>query len=653
VSRKRMSERYIGVIVDVPAVGDREFTYSLPEEIALPRGAKVRVPFASSHVDGYVVGDAAHHAHMGVKSVEYVYDLDFLPDADLLDLGERLAAHYCDSIASLWSCLWPPVAPKKSVARIMKEGGFSEAAPPFRSGESQASPTPIALKPVPELVWGRPSFRWKRYLAAVREALSSGKGVIFLTPEVRNLGEALERLAREAPGEVCSLHSEMTGVTRRGAWLSLAKGEKRVAVGTRSAVFAPVRDLGLIVVDDEPSTSYKSLERPFYSAQTVARYRARSGARVLFGASHPSVGAFWHAREEGWASFTEEVRPHESLTREVVFLDMRDARPSREIISGPMKSELEKAFSSGKRAVLFLNRRGDSSQVSCRDCGSAIICPKCGVPLSHHAKEGQMVCHTCGYREEAPVACPTCGGHRWRMSGAGIEKAEAEFKKKFPGTEVFRLDVDASKTVSPDETVRRFGRSSPSCLLATQMVLGMRLPGDIGFVGVLSADTALSLPDFRASERAYQILARLGDLVVSTEDFRGTYMIQTRNPDHHAVRGVTDRFLFYETELQHRRMLGYPPFREIFKVRFGGKTFERVKDTASMFARLAESDDSVRVLGPVPAPKPRVRGVHWWQIALRGEDHEAMAALCRRAVSLLPRTSAVRVVIDVEPVDME
>ena len=197
-----MSERYIYVIVDVPAVGDREFTYSLPEEIALPRGARVRVPFARSHVDGYVVGDAAHHAHMGVKSVEYVYDLDFLPDADLLDLGERLAAHYCDSIASLWSCLWPPVAPKKSVARIMKEGGFSEAAPPFRSGESQASPTPIALKPVPEAGLGKTLISvgngtWQQYGRRLVRAKA-----LFSSRLRWGTGEEPWRLAREAPGEV-------------------------------------------------------------------------------------------------------------------------------------------------------------------------------------------------------------------------------------------------------------------------------------------------------------------------------------------------------------------------------------------------------------------------------------------------------------------
>ena len=185
----------------------------------------------------------------------------------------------------------------------------------------------------------------------------------------------------------------------------------------------------------------------------------RVQAQILFGASHPSVDTFWRAHEEGWASFTEEEPPHESLTREVVFLDMRDARPSREVISEPMKSELERAFSSGKRAVLFLNRRGDSSQVSCRDCGSAIICPKCGVPLSHHAKEGQMVCHTCGYRE-APVVTTAAGVDACREPASKGGRGSKKFRNR-----VFRLDVDASKTVSPDETVRRFGRSSPSCLL--------------------------------------------------------------------------------------------------------------------------------------------------------------------------------------------
>lgn len=649
-----MGETLLDVIVDVPAVGDRRFTYSCPQEICLPRGAKVRVPFARSSVDAFVVERSEGVPAFRVKPVEYVYDLDFLPAPDLLRLGERLAEHYCAPTAAIWSCMWPAVAPRKSVARLLKEGGVTPTSPDQMLPSKDRPALPDRSDGMaPDLVWGSPEARWERYMGEIRRTLSSGKGVLFLMPEIKGLRDALGRLSAEFPGDVCQIHSEMTGLLRREAWLSLARGEKRLAVGTRSAVFAPVRDLGLIVVDDESSTSYKSPEWPFYDGRFVARERAATGGRVLFGASHPSVEAVWRVSSNEWTCREEGEAKSESCTREVVFLDMREVKRSRDIISEPLREELGRAFGAGRRALLFLNRRGDSTQVSCQDCGSAIMCPECGLPLSHHAREGQMVCHTCGLRQKPPLVCPTCGGHRWRMSGYGIERAESEFRRVFPAIPVFRLDNDSSKAVPPDESLSRFAEVSPSCLIATQMVLGYTLPSGIAVVGVLSADTALSLPDYRASERAYQMLSRLSDLVEPGEGFKGRCVVQTRNPGHHAIRGVADRNFFYEIELRERRMLGYPPFRRFFKVKFGGKTLLRVKEAASEFARRVPADGEIRALGPVPAPKPRVRGQYWWQLALRGEDHEAMVDLCRRILAEISRIGAVKVLVDVDPIDME
>ncbi len=693
-----MDVTYLDIIVDVPAVGDRPFTYWCPQEVALPRGTKVRVPFGGSKKDGFVLGPAVETPTFSTKPVEEIYDLSFLPPPDLLSLAEALGRHYCASTASAWSCLYPPVVPRKSVDRVLKEGDLPGLLGPQHSGQKELGPRdnwPEAPGPgdsgqeasgsrVSELTgkianipvqyyWGSTGFRWNSYLMLAETVLQEGRSVLFLCPETKVLEGALERLNGKFPGKVCAVNSEITGLIRRAGWLSLARGEMRIAAGTRSAAFAPLRDLGLIVLDEEPSASYKSLEWPLFDARTVALARGASGATVVFGSAYPSVEAVESIRCGRWSCFREGAPQTEEgsgavspgvagavgtgagVTGEshprLTVVDLKESRPGRDIISQPLHDELEAAFASGFRAVLFLNRRGDSTQVSCRDCGNVISCPRCGVPMTYHSKESRTVCHTCGFRDDAPLVCPTCGGHRWRFSGVGIEKAEAEFLRKFPGVPVFRLDQDAARSTPVRSVLSAFSEASPSCLIATQLVLGQSGLPPVLVVGVLSLDTALSVPDFRASERAYHLLSGLKDLVHPSFGSRGAFYVQTRNPDHHSVRGLEDSDQFYEVELQERRMLGYPPFRKLFMVRFEGRNLERVAAAASEFASKLSGDGRIRVLGPAPAPKARVRGVHRWHVALKGEDHGEMVAESRRVLREISTSGAVRVLVDVDPVE--
>jgi primosomal protein N' (replication factor Y) len=642
---------YLDIIVDVPAVGDRPFTYWFPHPLTLPRGAKVRVPFGGTKKDGFVLRSAAETPTFSTKPVEEIYDLSFLPPPELLDLAEALGRHYCASTASAWSCLYPPVVPRKSVAKVLKEGDLPSPLDPENGGPeapgSWDSDLCGTIDNVPvQYYWGSAPFRWDRYLRLAETVLLEGRSVLFLCPETKVLEGALDWLNAKFPGQVCAVNSEITGLVRRAGWLSLSRGEMRIAAGTRSAAFAPIRDLGLIVLDEEPSDSYKSLDWPFFDARTVALARGANRAAVVFGSAYPSVEALDHIQRGRWSCFREEGRVGPRLT----VIDLKESRLGRDIISPPLHAELDAAFASGHRAVLFLNRRGDSTQVSCRDCGNVISCPRCGVPMTYHSKESQTVCHTCGFRAAAPEVCPTCGGHKWRFSGFGIEKAQAEFVRKFPGVPVFRLDQDVARSFPAKNVLSAFGETGPSCLVATQLVLGQSFLPPVAVVGVLSLDTALSVPDFRASERAYRLLSGLKDLVHPGAGSQGAFYVQTRNPDHHAVKGLEEGDHFYEVELQERRMLGYPPFRKLFMVRFEGRNLERVTLASSEFVSKISGDGRIRVLGPAPAPKPRVRGVHRWQVALKGEDHGEMVAECRRVLKEVLTSSAVRVLVDVDPV---
>lgn len=676
VSLAEFAPTYLDILVDVPAVGDRAFTYYYPGEIYLPRGAKVRVPFGRAKADGFVLGESDAKPPFDIKPIEDIYDLSFLPPSGLLDLTAALGRHYLAPTAASWSHLYPPVVPRKSVVRILKEGGLpAGSSPPQREGgggcrKGGTGPPPDGggaasceegriepslwkkMEDVPALyIWGGQDFRWHHYLRLAEETLGAGKGVLFLFPEVKVLESSLARLNERFPGKVCSLNSEMTGLLRRAAWLALLRGEMKIGAGTRSAAFAPVRDLGLVVLDEEASPSHKALEWPFFDARTVALARGTVGARVVFGSAYPSVEAVLNMERSRWVSIRE--RPPEDRGPRLGIIDLKETRLGRDIISEPLKEELEAAFASGLRALLFLNRRGDSSQVSCRDCGSVVSCPRCGVPMVFHSRETQMVCHTCGFREDAPVVCPNCRGHRWRFSGFGVEKAEAEFKRKFPEIPVFRLDLDVARKSRPAEVLGAFGKASPGCLVCTQIVLGQGLMPPVGLVGVLSADTPLSVPDFRASERAYHLLSSLKDLVDRRLGPQGCFLVQTRNPDHHAIKGLKDGAHFYENELQMRKMLGYPPFRRFFRVRFEGRSVERVREAASGFVSKLAQSGALTVLGPAPAPKPKMRGLYRWHVALKGDDHGKMLSECIRALESMPKPGSLRVLVDIDPAQTE
>ncbi|HHW27459.1 MAG TPA: primosomal protein N' [Firmicutes bacterium] len=634
---------FLDIIVDVPSLDDRRFTYRWTGDGVLPYGAKVRVPFGSAFADGFVVSRAQKPEGINVKDISFAYDTRFLPDREMLDFCGRLAGYYCVSLASMWSCLWPPVIPK------MK--GYVEPRPVGLEGPPERIVNGDALSQgEEELVWGSRRHRWARYLEVVKEELLRGKGSLVLVPETKEMGLAVSKLREVAGDLVTPVCSEMTGLSRREEWLQALIRPNPVVVGTRSAVFAGTSNLGAIIVDEEWSDSYKSPETPLYDARTVARHRAQYlGARLLLGSSHPSLWAYAMAREGALELRREPERP---VSAEIV--DLRASGPRREALSPALIERMKSAFEVGEKVFLFLNKRGEASQVICQDCGNTITCPLCGSPMVYHAKERKLVCHTCDRAEASPDRCPKCGGARWRFLGFGIEKAASEVARHFPEVPLYRLDKDTLASETVQETLSRFSMPGPACLLGTQLALGQLGFPQVRLVGVLSGDTILNLPDFRASERVFHTLRRLLDLGAYWEgEYEPAIVAQTYNPDHHSVRGLIDPDAFYEEELALRRSVGYPPFAALFKVGFSGKNHDKVKDLAREFSRLCgEAEPDIRVLGPIPSPKPKVRNQFRWQVALRHPDHLTLSRACRAALGKIRPASQVKITVDAEPVDM-
>lgn len=634
---------YVEVVVDIPALGDRRFTYEVPGGCHLPYGAKVEVPFGGRQAEAYVVGHSTHKPDLDLKPVAAAYDLRFLPPHGLLSLGEVLKDYYLASTASFWRYLWPPSVRKQRLKSDTKFGHAEQKGPD--------KPVDVPLE-IPDLesfeeasfVQGPASLRWDHYFAQIQDTLDSGKGVIVLVPEIRKL----DRVARDLEarfGPVCILHSDLKGTVRRENWLKLLRGDVMLGVGTRGAVFGPVRDLGLIIVDEEESHSYKSEEFPGYNAVTVARIRARlQNCKVLLGSFAPSVRTRYFL-EQGRLNQAAQVSPEDgTITVNHQIISML-GRKRGLAISKELHLALRDIFAQGERAVLFLNRRGTSSGLMCCDCGNIIMCPRCSVSLAYHARETLMVCHTCGLRQKPPLECPVCRGFTWRQIGYGIDRVASEFSKRFPRVPILKLDQD---TEAPDHVIAQFASLTPSCLLCTQMVLGFEVPPVTG-VGVVSCDNLLSFPDYSAPEQVFRLLMDLMHLLKSSGgNPHKQFIVQTLNPEHHAIKGIQNPEIFYTTEADNRAILGYPPFGALFKIEFSGEKQDRVKLLAEEFAAQVENCAAgIRVLGPGPAPKPRVRGRYRWILILKAAKRETLSQV---VTQLWPGVShpQVRMTVDTE-----
>ena len=641
-----MAPKYFDVAVDIPAVADRRFTYSAPDLLSLPMGAKVEVPFGRGFADAYVLGEVeAPPAGVSTKALKAVYDLEFMPGDDLMRLALWASDYYCVALAPILSAVWPSVAKK----RKPEDAAALKGGPPLDAASVRDAAVPGCLRRS-YLIRGSPAFRWTHYLRLLREVRARGLSALVLVPEIKMIPSAWERLNGDFPGEVALLHSDLTGVARREGYLGLRRGDKKIGLGTRSAAFAEVPDLGLIVVDEESSDSYKSPDMPFYDARTVARTRAdMGGCGFAAGSAHPTVSAVYWASKGPATVIAEGKEVHaEGGDPERLVVDLGQTRRGQ-VISEPLSERLSDVFGRGGKALILINRRGDSSQIVCRDCGRSMSCPRCGIPLAFHSDRRSLVCHVCGYTSAAPETCPFCGGHDWRFLGIGIERALSEFKKLFPGVASYRLDKDVASGKAAGEVLAGFARVGPSCLLATKMVLGLPGVSGLALAAVLSCDSLLSLPDYRASEKVFHLLSSLEEMLDPEASYRGL-VVQTRNPGHPAVRGILDPDSFYATEMDERSALGYPPFGAFLVVRFSARNGEKVKEAAERFAGEARSN-GVEALGPAPCYHARVRGEYRWQVALKSKDWTVLSAACRLALAAVPKVG-VRATVDVDPVDV-
>jgi len=487
------------------------------------------------------------------------------------------------------------------------------------------------------------------YIQAAARALEQGRGVIVLVPEIALAWQMVRRFVAHFGPQVAVMHSQLSPGERYDTWRRLHHGHQRLVIGARSAILAPVRDLGLIVVDEEHDGAYKQEDLEgrhalCYHARDVALVRGqREGAVVLLGSATPSLESYWNIRAGKYRPLFLPRRVDGRPLPQVEVVDMRQEpfqKKQRVLFSRTLRLKIRERLERGEQIILLQNRRGFSPFVLCAACGESVQCQQCRVSLTYHRGGGtQLRCHYCDFRAPLPSFCPTCGSAELRLEGVGTQKVEHALEEQFPGVRVIRMDVDTTGWKGAhDELVQRFRQGEAQVLLGTQMVAkGLDFP-QVTLVGVISADTGMHLPDFRAAERTFQLLTQVAGRA-GRGQVPGEVVIQTLLPEGAALQAAArqDFVAFAGPELEERREAAFPPFTRLAAFLWQGPEEEAVAQAACEGARcLGQASASpTALLGPAPAPLARLRGRYRWQALLRGASAAQLHGWTAQALSAM------------------
>jgi len=493
------------------------------------------------------------------------------------------------------------------------------------------------------------------YLEAIAEVRARGRGALVLVPEIALTPQLAARFRGRFGDDVAVLHSGLSDRERLGEWRRVRSGGAGIVVGARSAIFAPVERLGIVVVDEEHEPSYKQEDRLRYHARDLALVRAReAGAVAILGSATPSLETVRRAREGKLPVLALPKRVDE---RPMPAVEIVDLKPPGRLLTPALLAALQETLARRQQAILFLNRRGHTTALLCASCGLSVGCPNCSVALVLHRSGPSLQCHLCGHREPPRSRCPQCDAPGLLPLGGGTERVEEELTARLAGARIARLDRDAAEGPGRAAAIlARFARGDIDVLVGTQMVAkGHDFPG-VTLVGVLNADAALHVPDFRAAERCVQLLAQVAGRAGRGPQ-PGRVIVQALRPSEPAVQVALshDAAGFASAELERRRALGFPPYARLCALKLAGNAEPRVRAAAERLAeaarRLISRGAQADVLGPAPAPLARLRGKFRWQLLLRAADHGPLHELAR-ALQDVPRPPGVELAIDVDPISL-
>jgi primosomal protein N' (replication factor Y) len=645
---------YAEVAVEAGRSLDREtYSYSVPDGMDIVPGHRVTVPFGRRASYGFVVSLGTDDPGVETKPIATAGGDPLLLPYQVA-LARLVADHYWVPLIECLRAMLPPRVRKSTSSgsgpssrqrrhsRLLElvDTAAGEARAPELTGEQSAALEVVGSNQLTLLHGVIASGKTEVYLAAAEQALAGGLRVLLLVPDISLTPQLVQRVRARLEAPIAILHSQLTELERAQQWWRARRGEAHVVLGSRSAVFAPIPRLGLICLDEEGTASYKQDRTPRYETGWVARRLAGlTGARLVAGSATPSVVTYHDAArgELALAKLTRRVRGHDA---EVELVDMRDeaAAGNRQPLSRRLLEVVERTLQNEEQVILYLNRRGMSTFVLCRDCGRSVQCLGCSVALVQHAEIDGLVCHYCGYARAMPSVCDHCGSRNIRGLGMGTQRLETMVKKLWPRARVLRLDSDSAR--GPDsyyDIWETFSERRADILVGTQLVTrGLDLPA-VTCVGVVDADLPLHFPDYRSAESTFALVVQVAGRA-GRDGRQARVVVQTSNPEHYSLRCAAsgDYEGFYAAELPSRKAFVFPPYAELAVLTRTDADDARAAAVAREAAEelagglLREGVEGIRVMGPSPAFIHRLRGEYRWQVTLKGDGLE-------RARHLAPR----------------
>lgn len=469
------------------------------------------------------------------------------------------------------------------------------------------------------------------YLQLVHQMLLKGKDTIVLVPEISLTPQMVERFKGRFGTSISVYHSKMSDGERYDEWMRIKKGETKIVIGARSAIFLPFSNLGMIILDEEHEGSYKSENNPKYDARELAEFIAMNeNCKVIYGTATPSIETYTRAKKEEIKLLEIKNRVDGAKLPEVILVDMREEllEGNKSIFSRRLFLAMKEALEKGEQVILFLNRRGYSTFVSCRKCGFVYKCNNCDISLTYHKEDGFLHCHYCGYKKRLDLKCPDCGSKYIKYFGVGTERVEQEVKKYFPGYNISRMDLDTTKKKDSYINIyNNFKNGKSQILIGTQMIAkGLDFP-NVTLVGVLAADLTLNIPDYKSSERTFQLLTQVSGRA-GRGDKSGKVVVQTYTPDHYSIlTSINNNYEeFYKKEILLRNSMNYPPFSDIININLSCENetllIKTINELAVNIKPLAENETEITMLGPCACAIAKIKELYRWQIILKGRFTE-------------------------------
>ncbi|MGI6748645.1 MAG: replication restart helicase PriA [Anaerovoracaceae bacterium] len=630
--------KYINVVIDNNSDHtDNLYTYCC-EDDRVKVGSKVYVPFARGNRirDAYVfqIVDSPPEEIKGIKKIVSV-DSEISLSEEVIStcawMKNRYLCRYIDAI----KCFTPSgTSSKRGKVRTPYKDASGEVISHRTLTEEQENAvseiSPFIKKQEHKvfLVHGvTSSGKTEIYMQVINDCISTGKTAIMLVPEISLTPQTIHRfIGRFGADQIAVLHSKLSPGERYDEWVRIKKGLVKIVIGARSAVFAPLSNIGVIVLDEEHETTYKSDMTPKYDTAEVAIHRAgKHNAVVLLGSATPSLVTFYKAEIGKYRKITLKERFNKTPLPSILTIDMRDElkNGNKSIFSIALYHEMKKNLEENRQVILFLNRRGYSSFISCRSCGYVMKCRECGISYTYHKSRNEAVCHYCGVHEKVPDKCPVCNSRYLKHFGTGTEKVEEVTRQIFPEYTVDRLDLDTvTKKGSIDRILNSFRKGKTNILIGTQLVAKGLDFSNVGLVGIVSADISLNIPDFRAAERTFQLITQAAGRA-GRGSYPGKVLIQSYTPEHYSITAAAnhDYEAFYQTECAVRRQVGYPPFSNIFQVIISSENemeaYEKAVEVTAEFIHNTNPGEAKYILGPQAAPMNKIKGYYRYQILIK------------------------------------